>query len=164
MLQMNLSSLVDAIVRQELIGKRGVVVGKALYFNFDVRLSHSEERGSYHQSRGLHLLYHCKFGTYIDVFSAVTENCFAQIKDVGNWKHEVSHDSCWSNLHVFSEVYFSMAEKINGERSAKGLAKVAPRDMHQWNGFGRQGLYQWVPVDVTKDLADVRGYKKKVQL
>lgn len=178
MLSIELSALVEQIVRSELVNNHdrkevlnttGLTVtrreGEAMYLNFDARLSyHHDSVGSFRASRGLHLLYYnSPQYNYVSVFSAVTNNPFAVIAEVEEWKHESSHDSCWRDINVFSEVYFAMAEEINELLAKEGLEKVAPIEMSQFvsfGGLGRDTLYEMVPVRIEK--AD--HYKRNIVL
>jgi hypothetical protein len=163
MLKIDVRNVVHAIVEQELIRKGRE--GEALYVNFDLRMSHHTNNKSYDQSRGLHLLYQVNPGyTYVSVFSAVTDSPFATIREVEEWKHEVTHDSCWRDTNVFSQVYFDMAEKINAAMKADKRKPIAPKDMHEWHNLGRAGLFQWVKVNITKDPNDDRNYRKLVEV
>lgn len=162
MLQMKVKNVVAGIARQEV--QQSGRENQALYFNFDVRLSCYTDDESYDESCGLHLLYHSKPGfTYVDVFSAVTENCFAGIREVEDWKHESSHDSCWRDIQVFSQVYFGMAERINQQLKEDGLSRVAPCNMSQ-NIWFQDSAFRWIPVEIEKDRDDDRNYRKLVKV
>ncbi len=151
MLKIDVRNVVHAIVEQELIEKDRL--GRAIHINFDLRMSHHTDRKSYDQSRGLHLLYHRnQNSSFVSVFSAVTDSPFSTIRDVKEWKHECTHDSCWRDVNAFSQVYFDMAECINSVRKKEGLATIAPKDMHEWHSFGRAGLFKWIPCKVSRDL------------
>jgi len=163
MLQMSIRNVAHQIVQHELLGKGREKEG--LYLNFDLRMSHHTDRGSYDQSRGLHLLYYVHpHGTYVTVFASVTKSPFATLRDVKEWKHECTHDSCWRDINTFSQVYFDMAECINSALQKNKLDAIAPKDMHEYNSFGRSGLYEWVPVEVTKDPEDDRNYRRLVKV
>lgn len=175
MLEMKLSSVVYQVVRAELKGnvKKGpphpAVMGNALYFNFDVSLAHHVNNHvvgikEYRRRKGLHLLYHSPRGSYVNVFSSVTENSFAKVGEVTNWKHETSHDTCWADIGTFSELYFSMSREINAEMVADGLPEVAPIEMHQFNSFRlfTEGLFQWIPVEVKNVVGE--DYRKTVTI
>jgi len=164
MLNIKIDSLVGQIVRQELVGKGRKDEG--LYLNFDCRLGNYVGTKTYSQSRGLHLVYHVNPGSsYVTVFSGVTDSPFASIKDVSNWKHESSHDTCWRDIHVFSEIYFDMAQKINEARMSYGLEDIAPAAMHENNSFnGFDKAFSWVKVSVTRDKNDINNYRKVLEL
>jgi hypothetical protein len=117
MLNIRLDSVVNQIVRQELVesNREPLPDGAecvALHMNFDCRLSYYTAEYTYYQSRGLHLLYHATPGySYITVFSGVTDSPFDKIDKVTEWKHECTHDSCWRDIGVFSHIYFDMASR-----------------------------------------------------
>lgn len=165
MLSMRIDSLVASLVRHELVGKGRE--DEALYINFDLRLSsHTNEGDSYNQSRGLHLLYHVNPGySYITVFSGITPSPFGKAKDVEKWKHECTHDSCWRDIQVFSQLFFEMAKQINAERVEDGLPEIAPAHMHEHNSFPLfDKMYDWKRVRITKDPNDSNSYRKLVEL
>lgn len=171
MLQIQVQNVVHAIVEQELRGKGRE--DSALYIHLDLRMSHHTDDKSYDQSRGLHMLYYClPHMNYISVFSSVTDSPFTGLRDVKEWKHECSHDSCWRDVNTYSQVYFKMAEDINSEikqdwekkHPGRIAPQVAPKDMHEWHSFGRSGLYMWVPVKVRKDPKDTNNYRKLVEV
>ncbi len=164
MLSMKIESLVAALVRHELVGKGRE--NEALYFNFDLRMGSYTDGESYNQSRGLHLLYQVNPGySYITVFSGITPSPFDKIKDVKEWKHECTHDSCWRDIQVFSQVYFEMAKQINEARVQDGLPEIAPAEMHEHNSFPLfNQTYLWVPVRITKDPNDAHNYRKLVEV
>lgn len=167
MLNISIQDVVAAIVRQEL-GRTDRDENKALYFNFDCSLSHYTEETQYSQRMGLHLLYHCTPGyRYITVFSATTESGLAKLNEVKEWKHECTHDSCWQNINIFSQICFDMARDINEALVADGLKEMAPIDMHEYNSFNMFSgaeCYQWVPVRITKDPNDQHNYRKILEL
>jgi hypothetical protein len=162
MLNISIQSVVNQIVRSKLLRNCGANI--AIAFNFDCRLSYHTDDKSYNQSRGLHLLYH-SLGTYVDVFTSVTDSPFSSIKEVKEWKHIMSHDSCWSDVNVFSNIYFDMANCINNDLAKDGLSAVAPIQMSEHNNFAMFGdLYKWVPVKISKDKNDKNNYRKIVEL
>lgn len=172
MLTIRVETVVAAIVDQEL--RRKGRNKEALHFHFDLGMHYHHTYASgkvetFSQRRGLHLLYHCNVhSTYITVFSAITVSPFAAINKVEDedWKHEASHDSCWRDIRAFQESYFDMAEDINSALEKKGIEEVAPAAMQEHNSpamFG-QGLYSWVPVEVSKDPNDERNYRKIVKV
>lgn len=162
MLQMEIRSLVYHIVQQELVGK-----GKdreALHLNFDLRMASYNDGHTYDQSRGLHLLYHCfPHSSYVSVFSGVTASPFGRLREVKEWRHECSHDSCWRDVNIFSHIYFEMAQQINDARKADKREAIAPKDMSEHNSF-RDRVYQWVPVSVKKDESDDYNYRRIITL
>lgn len=164
MLNMKIDCMVGQIVRQEL--RDSGREDEGLYMNLDCRLSYYMPEGSYNESCGLHLIYQCNPGyASINVFSGVTDSPFASSKDVPSWKHECSHDSCWRDIGVFSEVYFKMAEKINQALLKDGLEQVAPKDMHESNSFnGFDKVFRWKKVKITKDPTDRNNYRKLLEL
>lgn len=132
---------------------------KALYLNFDVSLSYYENGKKAGVRKGLHLVYYAPFGRYVTVFSAVTDSCFAKCTEVKDWKHEITHDSCWRNLEIFSTLYFNSAKDINDQLEESGMKSVRPVDMNQ-NVFINDELYRFINVEVSRDPADERGYRK----
>lgn len=166
MLSMRIDTLVAAMVRKLLIEDGGDGPDKALHIHFDLSMSqYYVGPNSYNQRCGLHLLYHCPYGGSVTVFSAVTESPFTKIKEVKEWVHEVTHDSCWRDIQVFSRIYFGMAEKINSALKADGFDAVAPKDMSEHNTFGLFiPIFNWVPIKVTKDSEDTFGYRRLVEL
>ncbi len=166
MLNIKIETLVAQIVRQELVNQICRAENLGLYFNFDLRINHNDYPRSYNESRGLHLIYHANpGGSYITVFSGITDSPFAKIKDVDNWRHECSHDSCWRDINVFSATYFDMAAKIN-EAMVKDLRKeIAPKDMHEYSSFnGFDKAFDWVKCRVKKDETDTNNYRKVLEL
>jgi hypothetical protein len=165
-LSIGVSTLLNQLVRQELQGKGKGRENEALYFHLDCRMSHHTNNESYNESRGLHLLYQVNPGyTYINVFGAVTESPFERYREIKEWRHLATHDSCWRDVGIFQEVYFGMAEAINAKLKAANKKTIAPKDMHEWNGFGlTDHLFQWVPVRVTKDPTCEQNYRKLVEL
>lgn len=182
MLTLRIDQIAAQIVRHVLLGKSreereslpvrdlsdGVVYeGDALYLHFDLRLGHYTDGESYNTSRGLHLLYYTHPGSaYVTVFAGITDSPFDKVNEVGQWKHECSHDSCWRDIQTFSQVYFKMAGEINAMLEKDGLSHIAPKDMHESNSFGvfRDELYSWVKVRVTKDPEDSHQYRKLVTI
>lgn len=157
MLSISLSTIVNAIVRQEFRNrKKEHLENEALYFNFDLRMSYYDKGKSYSASRGLHLLYHSRGGSHISVFSGTTDSWFGSLKDVSKWNHEVTHDSEWANPSIFSQCYFEMAEELKIKMN-KG---VAPREMHEWHRTNRDNLFCWVPVSVTTD--EIESYRRHI--
>lgn len=177
MLNIDISRLAAAIVRQELVGQGRD--DEALYLSFGLRLSASiarkdfelgipaflEERKS-QCSRGLHLLYHCRpMHSYITVFSGVTDSPLGRLADVKEWKHEITHDSGWRDIGIFSSIYFDMADTINNELNHpldRAQSQIAPKDMQQFNTFPRDKIFSWVPVEVQK--ASGHHYEKVVKI
>lgn len=164
MLSMQIESLINAIVRQELRGKGREK--EALHFHLDISISHYMDSEHYSERRGLHLLYHLNpSGTYISVFSAVTDSPFTKVDEVTNWKHECTHDSCWANTRAFADLYFDLAGRINDALFEDGLDKIAPKDMTEHNSFYLFGpAFDWVPVEVSKDSTDDRNYRRIVKV
>jgi hypothetical protein len=163
MLSIKIENVVSSMVRQLLINDDSdVIKGKALHFHFDCRLGYED----FNVSRGLHLLYGRRpQGSYVDVFSAILDSPFDKISKVVNWKHECSHDSCWRDIGVFSQVYFDMADSINAKRVKEGLNAVAPIEMHEYNSFNEiDRFFQWVSVEITKDPSDERNYRKLIKV
>lgn len=166
MLEMKIETLVAAIVRQELRGKGRE--GEALYFHFDLGMGYYTDDQSYKARKGLHLLYYLTpdSGSYITVFSAVTDSPFTKIGEIKKWKHECTHDTCWRDIGVFSQVYFAMAEEINAMLKQDGLEEVAPKDMSEHNSFPifNDLAYSWKKVRVSKDPNCESSYRKMVEV
>lgn len=163
MFAMPLDYLVASIVRSEFPSDR---VGQALHFHFDVRLSDYSEEVNTTQSAALHLLYHTHpMGSYISVFSGVERGRpFTSVKEIKEWKHEVTHDSCWRDINAITQLYFDMAEELNALRVKAGYEAKAPRDFSPFVSFAlfSDGLYSWIPVEVNRDPVD--SYKRTVKL
>lgn len=161
MLTIDISKVVELIVRQEVYGNPRP--DKALYINFDLQLRHYFDGRSYIQKRGLHLLYHYNLG--ISVFSGITDSPFASIGGVKKWKHESSHSSCWKEIRIFSDVYFEMAQQINNELKKEGFPAVAPSTMLETNSFRHfDRMYDIVTVKVSKDKTDSLNYRKTIEV
>lgn len=165
MLSMRIDSLAAMFVEQFLIGAGGRD-GEALHLHFDLGVSHFTNSGSFHSTRGLHLLYHLPKGrAYVDVFSAVTAKRFSKIGDITQWTHECSHDSCWRDTRAFSKTYFEMAEEVNTQLRSENLLEVAPKDMSELNRFASyHEMFRWVPVTVKKDPTDENNYRKLIEV
>lgn len=167
MFKLDLRDVVSHIVRSELVGKGRE--NEALYLNFDLRMSYYREGQEYYSSSGLHLLYHLRpdFAS-VSVFSGITSHPLAKIREVENWKHEGTHDSCWRNIDLFSTLYFAMAENINAKLEGDGFDSVAPADMNESNSFNslfNGGKYfDWVPVKVSMDRSDENGYRRMIEV
>lgn len=169
MFEMRVSSVAEQIVTHHLQAKGRE--NEAVYINFDVRLSYFRSVHSslqFNSSRGLHLLYHqCPGHATLSVFSAVTPSPFDRLKDIAEWKHETSHDSCWRDVRLYTDTYFLMARQINAQIVEAGGAEVAPAEMNQYcsfAGIGRGNLFEWVPVEVTKDPNDNHKYRRIVKV
>lgn len=165
MLQIKLDKVVNQVVTHEM--RNGWKANNALYFRFDLYMSHFVESQDYSQRCGLHLLYHVHPGSSsVDVFSSITDSPFAKINDIKEWKHECSHDSCWRDVGIFSNIYFKMAKSINEAMAASNLEEIAPKDMFEHNSFGSfDFLYKWVPVQIKKNPSDSYGhYRKTIEL
>ena len=163
MLTMRVESLVSAIVRQELCGKQERKK-EALHFHFDCSISHLVGHKYYRTRQGLHLLYCApNHRNYVSVFSAWTTSPFTKIKEIGGWKHEITHDSCWSTIDVFSRAYFAMAVEVNRQLIKAGLETVAPAEMSEHNNFALFGpAFEWVPAEMKTDPACERNYRKLI--
>lgn len=163
MLQINVSNVAEAIVEHELFPRSSTTT--ALHLNFDLRISYHIGNRSYDSRRGLHLLYYVPPQmSYVSLFSGVTASPLSKLHQVERWRHEITHDSEWRRANIFSQTYFGMAEEINAALVKDNKPPVAPRDMHEWHSFGRSGLFQWVPVKVTKDPQDENSYRRIIQL
>lgn len=175
MLDMRVSDVAEQIVMHVLTEGTGRRQGgdggrktEAIYISFDIRLSSYEDSFQYTAARGLHLLYHKLPGAdSISVFSAVSPSPFDRLEKVVQWKHEATHDSCWRGLRVFFDVYFEMAKEVNARRVFRGLKEIAPAEMTQccnFAGRARESLFQWVPVEITKDPEDECNYRRLIKV
>lgn len=167
MLEMRIEHLVSGIVSRVLleVPYRERDLTKGLLFSFDFSLSSYEESGEYGVRCGLHLVYHAPHN-YVTVFSGITESCFGSPKDVKEWTHESSHDSCWRDISFFSQVYFNAANEVNEQRKKDGLKPIAPKDMNQntfFQGIGRDA-WRWIPVEITKDIEDPNYYRRLLKV
>jgi hypothetical protein len=131
-----------------------------------VCVSDYSAKREFHDRRGLHLLYHLPKGwASVSAFSAVTEKVFTNVYEVADWKHEITHDSCWRDISTFARVYFGLCENVNDQRQAAGLKPKAPALMTEHNSFQLFGrLFDWIPVEVTTDPTDDRNYRKLVRV
>ena len=180
MLEMRVSDVAEQIVmhtftngtdRRQKEGSDGGRDAQAIYLNFDVRLSNYDlehNRFQYTASRGLHLLYHkLRGGSSISVFSAVSSSPFDRLKTIKEWKHQATHDSEWRRVRIFNDVYFEMAEEVNAQREAAGLAEIAAAEMIQYcvfAGIAEERLFQWVPVSIKKDPEDQYDYRRLITI
>lgn len=166
MLSMKIDHLIAAIVKQELVGKGRS--NEAMHFHLDVSLSHYIDSVSYNERRGIHLLYHLNPDyASITVFAAMTSSPFTKVSEMKpeQWQHEVTHDSCWRNINIFSQTYFGMACEINRQLKDDGHNEIAPREMEENISFGLFGpVYNWVGVKITKDPIDSHNYRRLVTL
>lgn len=159
MLQLEVRSIINSLVRQELEGKSGNE-HRALYFNLDLEMYDLEKS---RRRRGLHLLYHSLMGTSVTVFSGITESSFASIQEIQPWIFEISHDSCWRNAEVFQVLYFGLVSELNQHRKSLQKKTLAPVEFCQHTTF-RHPVFQWMPVKVSKDPTDSDNYRKIIQL
>jgi hypothetical protein len=168
MLTISLNKIINQIVRHHLIPQGSE---KAMGFSFDIGLGYYEGGLSFSERRGIHLLYHLLPGRHsISVFSAITKSPFTFLKNIKEWKHECTHDSCWADINFFTNVYFDMAHSINMARSINdeiiknGRKEVPPTTMSEHNNFRLFGdkLFDWVDVDVSKGPTDKHNYRRKV--
>lgn len=170
MFEMRLQALVNQLVSHHL---DQCLDNEALHFSFDLEMSSIAYSNAQRkltsgkelrQRCGLQLLYHkINRGSHISVFSAVTKSPFDRVEEVGFWKHEVTHDSCWRDVNAINQLYFSMAEKINKDRKAHGDEEIAPANMMQYSRFAGIGLehaFSWIPVEVIRDPSDESNYRK----
>lgn len=164
MLSMKIESMVNAMVKQELVKKGGN--DKALHFAFDAGLYYHTGDERYSVRRGLHMLYHLFPGWgSVSVFSAITDDPFAKVTGVKVWKHETTHDSEWRSANTYTHLYFKMAEEINRQLSAAKKPEVAPAAMEEHNSppiFDQ--MYDWVAVKVTIDPTDTYRHRRLVVL
>lgn len=164
MFEMRLDRLAQQIVSHNLCGQGRK--DEALHLDFDVRLSCPEIPDTI--IRGIHLLYHqMPHHASISVFSGVTPSPFDKHSAVKEWKHEVTHDSCWRDLRIFNETYFTMADEVNVIRHKLGLEEIAPVKMNQFVSFvgiARDHLYQWLEVKVARDATDEHNYRRTIQV
>ncbi|WNM70210.1 hypothetical protein [Myxococcus phage Mx1] len=165
MFEMRLEQVINQIVQSQL--PDNAQDGKALYLNFDIRISSYEDGVDITESAGLHLLYSCRpGGSYITVFSGVTESPFDSAKDVKEWKHVTTHDSCWRENSELSRLYFKLCESVNAGRDTHSLYRVPPAQLHQNIFFplGTDTLFKWVDAEIKTDPNDTRNYRKLLKL
>jgi hypothetical protein len=167
MLSISISKIVNQIVKHALLSNTERKEGEGLYLSFDCGLGHYTNSNSFSSRCGLHLVYHCLPGmTYVDVFSMVTNSPFAKVKDFdgSDFTHEVTHDSCWRDIEIFSSLYFGMAREINEKMKAAGLPEVAPGLMTDHSSFQLfdDNLWKWIPIKVKKDPAE--HYRKTLEI
>ncbi len=166
MLSIDIRNIVYTLVRQLLI-EPGGRKDEALQFSFDCGLAYYGHVGDgdeiYDARRGLYLLYYLPpERSYVTVFSAVTRSPFVKPTE---WKHECTHDTCWRDINIFSEIYFDMANKINAAMVKDGYGEVAPIMMTDHNSFQAFGkAWEWVGAKVVTDPACDRSYRKLVTL
>lgn len=156
MFSIEISRIVYPLVKQLMKEKPE---GKGLLFSFDVSLSdHSNGLGLSYR-RELDLLYntYSRNGTYISAFSRIGVLGEERDRKKHVWTHECTHDSCWRDLSVISNLYFEGARVINDKRVRAGLKEIAPRDMGDHTGFNIfRPAFEWVDVEQTKLDNDAR--------
>jgi hypothetical protein len=166
-LSIKIQTVADAIVRQFLLDPGGRD-NEALHIAIDASISDYEGNESFSDRRGLHLLYYLPKGyASVTVFSAITRSPFTKPWEVGGmqWEHETTHDSCWRDVRVFSELYFDMCQCINDDRANAGLEAKAPALMTENNHFRLFGnLFDWIPVEVSTDPNDKNNYQRLVKV
>ena len=166
MFEMRLDSLIQSIVRSNL--SQNIKEGQAMYIHFNASLYDFDQsnRDGNEISVGLHLLYSClPKRNCITVFSGVSPDSFRGIKEVKSWKHEVTHDSCWTDISVLNDTFFSMAKTLNDRRVGWGLPIKAPNQFSQNVTFPLSDkLWEWVDVKITKNPTDVHHYQKCVEV
>lgn len=159
MFEMKIEQILNALVDMEL--KRNRDPSKGLHVSFDVSMADYSVGNNFPEARGaIHLLYYVKPDrTYISVFSAFSKR-FADIKKL-DWKHEVTHDSCWRDISVVNRVYFDFAKSLNAKRLELGLAEKAPKDFSTNVFFERFGdPWKMIDVEISKDPSDTRNYRQ----
>ena len=163
MFKMPVQHVVNTLVKG-MMQKQEPPKGKGLLVSLDVQLTSYLGEGleSPFFRREIHLLYsrYQGAGSYISVFSCVKGYGGGLNPKEFTWKHEVTHDSCWRDLTVVSDVYFQAAAEINKKRVDAGLAEVAPYLMTDHSAFDILP-FRWVDVVQTKVRDDSR-YKIEV--
>ena len=148
MFSIDISRVVSSLVKQLMKEKPE---GKGLLLSFDVGLSdHSQ---GLHYRRELNLLYNIynSNGTYISAFSRTGKMGEERDPKKYVWAHECTHDSCWRDLTVISNLYFEGAYLINGFRVKAGLEEMRPCDMSDHTRFNTfKPAFEWVNVEQTK--------------
>lgn len=133
MFQMKVISVVDSLVNTLLVRQPDMNPGKAVLFELDLKLSSYEDNETFTSRTNLHLLYNKmhSYGRYISVFSYEgVVSTLIDPRDRGYiWKHEGTHDSCWRDLSLVSDIYFRCARVVNEQRQAAGYKPIPPRDM-----------------------------------
>lgn len=163
MLSMRVDHVVSMLVNQFLV--RNGRLNEAMYFKIDCSLNvYHDNVDSYSERCGLHLLYQQDPNSSgVNVFSATTKSPFANVREVTDWNHLTSHDICWREVSIFSDVYFGLAEKINASLKADRKPGSAPRDMHEHTSFALfHEAFVWVPVSIAIDPNCKRSYRKIV--
>lgn len=163
MFAMKLENVVQAIVDIEL--RRNQDPSKGLLVSFDVGMADYSTGSNYPEERGaVHLLYYVKpGGNYISVFSAFSKR-HTSIKEL-DWKHEVTHDSCWRDINIFSKVFFDFAQSLNTKLAKMGLPPKAPKDFSEnvfFDGFSDP--WKMIDVEVTNDPSDNRSYRRILKI
>lgn len=164
MFKMPVQHVVNTLVKGMMQGQE-TPKGKGLLVSLDVQLT-SHLRGGLESPffrREVHLLYsrYQGAGSYISVFSFVKRYGGGHDPKKFEWKHEVTHDSCWRDLTLINNVYFEAAAEINKKRVDVGLPEVAPFSMTDHSAFDIFKPFQWVNVVQTKVHDDTR-YKIEV--
>ena len=169
MLNIRVQTMVAALVRQLLVDTGGKD-GEALHLQLDLGMGYykNDPMGarSYRARYGLHLLFHRKPGSgYVDTFSAITDSLFVKHTEIAQWTHETSHDTCWRDIQVFSQLYFRMAVEINSAMSKDGFPEVAPAEMTEHNSFALfESMWRWLPAEVSYDSTDPHHYRRIITL
>lgn len=164
MFEMRLDHVVEQIVQTELLGKGRVK--EALYVNFDIRVSSYTDDLDITRLAGLHLLYQCHpLSQTVSVWSGITDSPFDKIHAVKEWKHEVTHDSCWRTINATNELYFRLSAEVNAERVLANKRELPPRDLSHYASFGfNKHLFLWVPIETSYDPADKYKYRRLVKI
>lgn len=168
MFQMEVSRVINSLV-DTLIGKDAGVSappGKGLLFQLELGLASHTKEGSFMFREHLHLLYNKKKGgSYISVFSHVGRVALDLRVRQYDWKHEVTHDSCWRDLSLMNTLYFQLAEQVNEKRSEVGLEKIAPILMSNHTNFSLfQPAFKWVDVEQTTLPGDGPGRQYAIKI
>lgn len=162
MLSISINTVVAGLVRQHLQNQGREA--EAMHFHFLLLLG----IGDYQVHQDLHLLYHQKphAGT-LSVFSAVKQK-YTPLRFMSgtDFKHEISHDSCWRDIQVFSKTYFAMAEEVNNFLGSTGRDHIAPNQMtsNVFLNLPHTHMYEWVPAQVSLDPNDSTRYRRKIEL
>lgn len=162
MLEMRIETLVNTVVGQLLVEQPRENEG--LYFAFNVGLTYHAPDGRTYDTkrRGLHLFYFARNG-YVHVFSGVTSSPL-KANEV-SWSHECSHDSCWRDVAVISDLYFVMADEINEQLEAGGKPTMAPAAMTQHIYPQRsRSLFTYSKCKVEYDPTDPHHYRRTLTL
>ena len=151
--------------------QNSAVAEPGLLFSLRLNLSNYEDDYTFSYTQNIFIL----FCGNTSVFTAEINSHLNKPEDIPNdvWENPSNHDSCWRSdgIYIFSKIYFDMAEKINADRVAAGLEKIAPVKMDEFcqlRDFFKQGLYEptrrrpFKQVIVTHRRIRGENYKREI--